>query len=62
MPKLTIYHTGGSVEIANLPNDDALDLIDEWHNGNEPVLTFTLDDNASTHIARQHIARIDVDH
>lgn len=63
MPKLTIYTTGdGQVEIKTMADEDALDAIDDWHNGEGDVLTFTLDDNASTHIARRHIVRIDVDH
>lgn len=65
--KVTIYQTRGKVEILDMPNEGVMNLIDDWQNGVEPVLSFALNENtpsespAITHVARAHITRIDVD-
>lgn len=54
--RVTILTTDGStVDIGSMPDEDALDLAEEWLHGDEPVLTFELDDDCTTHIARAHI-------
>ncbi|WP_286218135.1 hypothetical protein [Paraoerskovia sediminicola] len=47
--------------IDSMPDNSALDLVHDWTEGDEQALTFTLNDDAVTHVARRHIVRIDVD-
>lgn len=61
MAKVTIYTAdGGEVEVQDMPDGDAIALLEAWSEGESP-LTVTLDDTGASHIAGPHIVRIDVD-
>ena len=58
--KVNVQLTKGHVTIQRLPDGDVMGLIDDFRQGDSPVITLTIDD-AVTHIARAHIVRIDID-
>ena len=58
--KVTTHLSRGKVTVGKMSDDGALALIDDFHRGDSPVITLTIDD-AVTHIARAHIVRIDID-
>lgn len=61
MARVNIYTVDGEgVEVQQMPDADAMGLVEAWTDG-EPHLTVTLDEAGVTHIASQHIVRIDVD-
>ncbi|GMA26180.1 hypothetical protein GCM10025864_39390 [Luteimicrobium album] len=60
--KVTIVTTdGGSVAIQSMSGDGVMELVEQWTAGDNQVLAFSLDDTATTYIARSQIVRIDVD-
>lgn len=59
--RIRIYLTRGRVGIGHMPDESALRMVEEFQEGDSPTLTFTLDDESITHIARPHIVRIDLD-
>lgn len=60
--KVTLYLTTGRVDVASMPDDDGLTLLEEFEaDDGAPTLRLTLDDAATTLIARRHVVRIDVD-
>lgn|GEM_PF-1441012 len=58
--KVTIHLDDGS-RITVRRMDGVLELLEQWRDGDAPVLSVSLDDVAVTHVARAHIVRIDVD-
>ena len=58
---VTIWLTSGRVRIRRMGADSVMGLLEEWRHGSLPVLTVTLDEEATSDIARAHIVRIDTD-
>jgi hypothetical protein len=44
-----------------MSGDSVMALLEEFRHGDSPVLTVTLDEEATSDIARAHIVRIDTD-
>lgn len=68
---LTVRITNGDTyRIRELPDADALDLVDDWQNGDDPVLTFQLSppwwaerwwpEPTVVHLARRHVTGIEL--
>ena len=58
--KVNILLTRGHVDFQSMPEGDVMDLVEEFENGDLAVLRFSLDGESTTHIAREHIVRIDI--
>lgn len=61
--KVTAHTSDGAyVEFQTMSDSDALDLIEDFQEGEAPVITLVSDsDEVVTHIARRHIVRIDLE-
>lgn len=62
MAHVSIYTAdGGHVEVQNMPDSNAMALVEELTEGDADWVGVSLDGTAITHIAVQHIVRVDVD-
>lgn len=60
--KVTAYLTQGEIEVREMPEAEAHDLVDAFRFGTERTLTLDLTDpRVAVHIARAHVVRIDVE-
>ena len=62
MPQVSIYTVDGErIDIAKMDVDSAMGLVEAFADLDNVNLTVALDENAVSHIARDHIVRIDID-
>jgi hypothetical protein len=61
--KVTIHTTNKDhgVLIHSMPDEDVIELVSDFRQGDSPALTFTLDGGRVSHLARAQIVGIDVD-
>jgi hypothetical protein len=59
--KVTILHTEGALDIASVPNEDVMEMIEEFRRPEAEIMQFVLDDESVAYLNRRHIIRIDVD-
>lgn len=61
MAHVKIYTAdGGDVEVQDMPDGDAMAMVEAMTEGDADWIGVTLDDSAIVHIAVQHIVRVDV--
>jgi len=61
--KVTLHTTNPDhgVLIQSMADEDVLELVNDFRDGESPALTFVLDDGRVSHLARTHVVGIDVD-